>query len=365
MKGILPYLILLPLLISGTGIFGQNKGGFVLLGKVVENETLPIEGVTITVIEDEEKKSEATTTKKGRYELNLEMNKDYTIEFSKAGYVSKRISVSTEPTSKCKVKNWETDIGPSVSLFKFLSGVNYSMFKNPVAYYEFTDKCDFEMDENYAKTVSAMQNKVRDDVTKVQKEVAKTDDKAEKLKQEQEKQKQADDKYKQMIAFADEEFSDKNYENAQKIYTEALTLKPNQIYPETQLIRIRGLLADKQKELEKQKQAEALANKKPENNEPKKEEVKEVVKPTAESLASGNEDKKKAEKKTEALLQMISDENAAKETSAQLEKQIEIDRANDFKSILAHTNAKRIFLEEIADSKMRMKMAKGTGKINN
>ncbi len=337
----------------------QKNGEFILIGSVLENEIVKLDGVTVTVYEDNEKVFDTIASRKGKFEITLKMNSDYIVEFGKPGYVSKSISVSTDPPKACTVRKWEHDIGTEVSLFKYVSGVNYSMYKRPIAYFEFTDKCSFEKDEAFAKTVFAIQNKVRDDVTKAQKEVAKSSDQENKLKEEQEKQKQMDEKYKQLIAFADEEFKDKNFENASQIYTEALKLKPNQLYPETQLIKMRGILAEIKLAKEKAAQQElAVAKKKMEAEQSKTEapKVAEVIVPKTNS--SGNEDLKKTEKQTEALLHRLTDVPPFNEANAQLEKQREIDRGYDLKSILAHTNAKRIFLEEIADSKVKMKQQK-------
>lgn len=338
----------------------QNNGEFLLIGTVLENEAMKLGDVTVTAFDElNEKVSGTVTSKKGHFELTLKMNSDYTIEFSKPGYVSKIISVSTESPGKCTVKKWSHDIESEVSLFKHVSGVDYSLYKRPFAYFQFTEKCSFQKDENFAKTVSAMQNKVRDDVTKAQKEASRSTAQENKVKEEQEKQKQADEKYRQLIAFADEEFNDKNYESAGKIYTQALQMKPNQLYPETQLIRIRNLLAEKQNEKEKPVPKDEMAEKKNTGKEELKEEpAKEPVKPVAEGNIAGKEDLKKTEKKTEALLLRISDDNSIRQTNAEAEKQREIERVNDLKSILAHTNAKRIFLEEIADSKMKMKQGR-------
>lgn len=339
---------------------GQNNGEFLLLGTVLENEAMKLGEVTVTAYDElNEKVAGTVASKKGHFELTLKMNSDYTIEFSKPGYVSKIISVSTESPVKCTVKKWSHDIETEVSLFKHVAGVNYSIYKRPFAYFQFTEKCSFQKDENFAKTVSAMQNKVRDEVTKVQKEAAKSTDRENKVKEEQEKQKQADEKYRQLIALGDEEFNDKNYEGAEKIYAEALQVKPNQLYPETQLIRIRNLSAEKQKEKEKQSRKDEMAEKKDaEKEEMKTEPVKEPAKPVAQINTAGKEDLKKTEKKTEALLLRLSDDTSVREANAEMQKHREIERVNDLKSILAHTHAKRIFLEEIADSKIKMKQEK-------
>lgn len=345
-------------LLSSASI-GQKKGEFILIGTVLENEIVRIDGVTVSVYEFKEKIFDTLCSKRGKFELTLQMNSDYVIEFSKPGYVSKSISVSTEPPTACTIRSWEEDIGSAVSLFKVIPGANYSMYKHPIAYFEFNEKCNFRKDENYEKTVSAIQTKVRDDITNVQKEVAKSNDTENKVKEEQEKQKQLDEKYRELIRFADEEFNDRNYEAAKGIYTEALKVKPNQIYPENQLMKIHGLLAAKQKETDQQKPKsdDGLA-KKTEKAEPGPDTSGTQGKNISADAGMKDEDLKKTEKKTEALLHLLSDMPPYKEINADLEQHFEMEKRNDLKSFVAHTNAKRIFLEEIADSQMRMKQQK-------
>lgn len=125
-------------------VTGQKNGEFHLLGTVLENEAMTLEGVVVAIYEDNKKVFDTLTSKKGRYKLTLQMNKDYMIEFSKWGYVSKSISLSTVPPSTCTVRKWSDDIGTEVSLFKDIQGVNHAMFKKPFAHFKFTDKCSFK-----------------------------------------------------------------------------------------------------------------------------------------------------------------------------------------------------------------------------
>lgn len=160
--------IFLPLIFFSFFIKAQNNGEFILLGTVLENEAMKLGEVTITAYDERnEKVSSTLTSKKGNFELTLKMNSSYNIEFSKTDYVSEIISISTELTKNCTVKKWSHDIGTEVSLFKYVSGVDYSIYKRPCAYFQFTEKCSFQKDENFAKTIFAQRKKVKDDMNKV------------------------------------------------------------------------------------------------------------------------------------------------------------------------------------------------------
>ena len=63
-----------------------------------------------------------------------------------------------------------------------------------------------------------------------------------------EKEQQAkalDDRYNAVIANADKSFQSESYTDATKSYTEALTIKPNEIYPTGQISKIEKLIAEK------------------------------------------------------------------------------------------------------------------------
>jgi tetratricopeptide (TPR) repeat protein len=63
---------------------------------------------------------------------------------------------------------------------------------------------------------------------------------------EQEKQaKLLEDNFKAVVARADKAFGSQSYDDARKIYTEALTIKPNEAYPTAQISKIDGILAEK------------------------------------------------------------------------------------------------------------------------
>ena len=80
---------------------------------------------------------------------------------------------------------------------------------------------------------------------------------AEKKRKEQEAQKKA--KYDQLIADADAEFNQENWENAYSLYSEASSLYPDQPYPQDQLALVNATL-DEIAELEARKAAGIVEN---------------------------------------------------------------------------------------------------------
>ena len=73
---------------------------------------------------------EFTTDKKGKVDFKVPINKDFFIEFSKPGYVSKIIQVNTHMPPERKL----AFIFPfEVNIFKEVEGLDVSILKKPVA----------------------------------------------------------------------------------------------------------------------------------------------------------------------------------------------------------------------------------------
>jgi len=66
--------------------------------------------------------------------------------------------------------------------------------------------------------------------------------------------KKLDDQYKALVADADNEFKNKSYAVAKEKYQKALTLKPTEVYPKDQIVKIDQLVDELQKTNEKDKQ---------------------------------------------------------------------------------------------------------------
>ncbi|MGE5447262.1 MAG: hypothetical protein ACM3PR_02795 [Bacteroidales bacterium] len=74
----------------------------------------------------------------------------------------------------------------------------------------------------------------------------------EQILQKDQQARQLEENYKSIIARADKSFNAKSFDEAKKIYGEALTVKPSESYPTEQIAKIDGLLAD----IAKQQQAD-------------------------------------------------------------------------------------------------------------
>ena len=72
---------------------------------------------------------------------------------------------------------------------------------------------------------------------------------------------QMEENYKSIIAKADKSFNAKSYEDAKKIYSEALSVKPSEAYPTEQISKIDNILADKAKQQQAENDFMAMAGK--------------------------------------------------------------------------------------------------------
>jgi len=72
---------------------------------------------------------------------------------------------------------------------------------------------------------------------------------------------QTDENYKSIIAKADKSFTTKSYEDARKLYSEALAVKSTETYPSLQINKIEGLLAENAKIQQAEKEYTAIVAK--------------------------------------------------------------------------------------------------------
>lgn len=89
----------------------------------------------------------------GKSYIDLDYQHDYIISFSKPGYITKKIAISTKVPKKSLQGGFDPFVC-DVTLFKQYDGVNIVIFNQPVAKVEFrTDIDDFDFDTDYTKTV--------------------------------------------------------------------------------------------------------------------------------------------------------------------------------------------------------------------
>jgi hypothetical protein len=172
------------------------------------------------------------TTPSGNFGFTLQGNMDYTITFTKPGYITKRLSFSTKGVPDDRAKygfSAYSDI--EVNIFPEVPGTDIDqILQQPIGKIGYDPKFhngDFTYDEKYTESIQSLLDKI----LAAQKAAA-------------EKARQLEAQYKKLITKADGEFNSKDYTNAKTDYTAALTLKPDEQYPKAQLAAIDKAIAD-------------------------------------------------------------------------------------------------------------------------
>ncbi|HXB13225.1 MAG TPA: hypothetical protein VNZ45_14660, partial [Bacteroidia bacterium] len=192
-------------------------------GMVTENDK-KLPGSVITVYEGANAVSTVNSSD-GKFDLTLEQDKDYTITFTKPGYITKRISFSTKNVTGERGKFGFTAFTiDEVDIFPEMEGTDIDkILQQPVAKIEYDAKYhngDFNFDERYTESIQSILEKIL---------AAK---------------RALELQYKNVIKRADVEFSKQQYPLAKGDYLAALKLKPNEQYPKDQLAAIEKALAD-------------------------------------------------------------------------------------------------------------------------
>jgi hypothetical protein len=106
--------------------------GYVRHMKGIENEkeALPLDSVLITIYQGDVPYSEKWTNKKGKCAFKLPLDKQFTLEIARKGFVTKYITVITKvPNEQKRIFNFSFD----VDLFETVPGLDVSVLKNPIA----------------------------------------------------------------------------------------------------------------------------------------------------------------------------------------------------------------------------------------
>lgn len=95
----------------------------------------------------------------GKIKADLDLNKDYILEFTKEGYVTKKIRINTEVPDEYLNRNF-APIRFAVDLFKQYDEVNIMIFTQPVGFIKFYDRIrDFDYDKDYSRKIYSKINK--------------------------------------------------------------------------------------------------------------------------------------------------------------------------------------------------------------
>ncbi len=229
--------IVLPLLLV-TGIYCQES--FLQINGYVETvEGQSVDGAAAVLYIGGSKVNSISTGADGGFSFKLEFGKEYKLIVSKPGMIQKRIDFNTNIGPDLQ-KKYVNDF--AISLTKSCQGAKTDVFREPVDIISFQ-----EGDGNFASN--------RDYFEKMQSRIAEAYASIEKCFQ---------DKFDEKKDAADAAFKTQNYEEARKLYQEALKIMPNNTSAKKQLSQIDKSIKSKAQNEEKYaqliKEADQMAN---------------------------------------------------------------------------------------------------------
>ena len=240
-------IVIFIFLLNQNASYSQEK--YSVFGKVkIENGT--IDNTYITILKNAEKMETKMVDNSGKFEYGLEFGHEYIFEFSQEGFVTKKVSIST--FVPIEVLSRDSQFPPfkfMVSLFPAYKGLDLSVFDQPMGMIMYDKELDdFDYDRDY-------DSQIRDAIKRAEEE-------ARKRAAELEAQRLAEERaYKAAIQRGDINFKARKYDLSKAGYNEALTIKEEEEYPKSQLLKIEELLnqdlanAAEQERLEAEKKA--------------------------------------------------------------------------------------------------------------
>jgi serine phosphatase RsbU (regulator of sigma subunit)/Tfp pilus assembly protein PilF len=180
----------------------------------------PVGNVVITIYRDSLIVEQLLGRKNGRFDVLLDYQHEYVLEFSKEGFVTRQIAVSTKVPDKVVMEGGTGFYDLGVEMVEMIKGLNTEIFDHPVIRYVFDQESYFYIhDEEYESPILH--------------ELAKVDAQIKELKKQE---------YRRSIQTGDELLAVKDYENAWAAYQKALGYSPEEPYPKSQIKKLRKLI---------------------------------------------------------------------------------------------------------------------------
>ncbi|MFW5657206.1 MAG: hypothetical protein ACOC0C_06270 [Bacteroidota bacterium] len=199
-----------------------QKSNVVAADGVIEyHNRIPLPNATLRLFLDGKEIDKLITGENGEYHFELEYNKEYTLEISKDGLITKRIKYNTTMPPKFKGGWW---VGIPINLYEICDNIDATVFEEPVAIVEFNERRkEYQANPDHD---NLMRRRI----------------------QNFEKQNLAclDNKYDDLLAQADKLFSEKKYEEAKRLYAEADNKRPWEYHAADRLIELEDLIAEAQ-----------------------------------------------------------------------------------------------------------------------
>lgn len=258
----------------------------------VENDMKPVPRAKVNLLKDGKSVEIIFTKPNGEFLFDLEINHEYLIEVSGAGFMTKRIAFNTELPDDVYGK-WTMEF--AMSLFKGCEGVSNTTLNDPVDRIKYsTNKSDFISDNAYVQRMRGRiqgllmdidkchTDKFEDLVTeadalnrenKPEEARAKYEEALKIIPDDRATQRKVDEINKRVgeaqqnqqifsaaLSEADRLYSEKQYEAARVKYNEALRAMPQNNYPREKVAEIDKIIRDKSQAEQAEQSAERKYN---------------------------------------------------------------------------------------------------------
>lgn len=168
-------LLIFLFLLGGTVLAQEEKPEteIQIEGKVFEDD-MPLSKVKINIQPYGGEMKKTYTDSQGGFNFMLEPDKEYTVEFSKNGYIAKRIYFNTMYMPR---NMFVTRSGIVVSLFKDFPGLDFSVLLNPIGkFYYYADKKNLHYEKQYTDSIEKLLAELSRKVKEKKKELKELED---------------------------------------------------------------------------------------------------------------------------------------------------------------------------------------------
>ena len=214
-------LSMLIVIASLSNVSAQKVKGYLSIkGTIkIEHDNFAVSKVKVFVDGSLDKIYDADKT--GRFGFNIDLNKQVVLEICRQGFYSKKLEFNTNvPVEDVGIWNYKF----SIELLPEVDGFDASILNQPIGKIKFIEKIgDFDYDEAYT---AEMKKRLKD------------------MMKDYEQKRRAT--FDRLIAEADAQFSQANYEEAVELYTKAIDVDPYDPYPDNQISAIKKILAKNQ-----------------------------------------------------------------------------------------------------------------------
>ncbi|MBI2280504.1 MAG: hypothetical protein HYU68_07420, partial [Bacteroidetes bacterium] len=290
-------------------LFAQNENDnkLEISGRITDYfDDKAIAGVSIKALENNNYATNIVSDAKGNYLMYVDFEKEFTILYEKAGFMPKKVVVSTKgvpPDKRTKVN----DLLIEMTLFKQDKNLDVAFLEQPIGkarYLPQTNEIDWDM--GYTAPIAQKLNQTLENF-KAKKAQLEAE---EKLKMQQ---------YNAAMKEGDNAFFKKDFDAAKTAYQKAVSIDPTKAEPQDRLTLINTAIQKKEEaekaEAEAKAKAEAEAKAKAEQEAAaKRQEEERLAKEKAEAEAKAKaEAEAKAKAEQEAAAKRQEEERLAKE----------------------------------------------------